>query len=649
MHIILRSNAQGHEHPSSQSRTTETRWAAVCVVALLVLQGGGAAAQSGQAMFGNTWSRNMVSSATGLPATWNLETGENVRWSQPLGSQSYAGPVVFGGKVFVGTNNEGNRNPNHVGDRGVLMAFDEATGDFLWQSVHSKFPEAKLHDWPLQGVQSTPVIEGDRLWYVSNRAELVCIDTEGFRDGENDGPFNGEPDTSLIEADVVWSYDLIGELDVFPHGDVFGNARGSPLVVGDLVYASTGNGVDQAHVNVPIPYAPSLVALNKNTGEHVWDDATPDEGILHGTWSNPAYAVVQGRAMVVFPEGDGWVRAFDPLTGAILWEFDANPKDSVWRLGGAGTRNNILSTPVIYDDKVYIGVGQEPEHGEAPGHFWVIDATGEDDVTDTAVVWHRGGEDFNRTISTAAIKDDIVYIADLSGFLYALNAQNGQLYWTYDTFAAVWSSPFLADGKVYLGDEDGDLAVFREGQGLNGQPELLSENNLGAAIYATPVAVDGTLFVATRNRLFAFGEDEPCAGTDTDSDGVPDDCDNCSSVFNPVLGTLGQSPRQPFQTTTGGQLDSDADGFGNICDADFDGVGSVVGGVDLGHLLGSFNKDRSSTACGAASDQRCEEFDLDNSGQFIGGSDLGRAFQLFNNAPGPKCDDCPLTCEGPGC
>ena len=152
---------------------------------------------------------------------------------------------------------------------------------------------------------------------------------------------------------------------------------------------------------------------------------------------------------------------------------------------------------MIHDDKVYIGVGQDPEHGEAPGHFWVIDATGSGDVTDTHVVWRRGGEDFYRTMSTAAIQDGIVYIPSLSGFLHALDAQTGEHFWTHDTFAAVWASAFAADGKVYLGDEDGDVVVLRAGK----QIEVLGEHTLGAAVYSTPVVRDGVMCILTRNRL----------------------------------------------------------------------------------------------------------------------------------------------------
>src|SRR4029453_10238858 len=139
------------------------------------------------------------------------------KWGADLGSQSYGGPGVGGGKVFVGTNNEGLRNPKLTGDRGVMMAFDASDGKFLWQAAHPKLSAGRVNDWPLQGICSTPAVEGDRMYYVSNRCELVCLDTEGFRDGENDGPFTGETDKSDIDADVVWTLNMIDELDVFPH------------------------------------------------------------------------------------------------------------------------------------------------------------------------------------------------------------------------------------------------------------------------------------------------------------------------------------------------------------------------------------------------------------------------------------------------
>lgn len=426
-------------------------------------------------MFGNTPSRNMVSDETGLPAEWDVASGMNVKWSQPVGSQAYAGPTVYDGQVYVGTNNEGLRDPEATGDRGVVMAFDADTGEFRWQVTHTKLPAGRVNDWPLQGICSTPFAGDGRIYYVSNQAHVTAVDTAG---------------------DLIWSFDMINEVDAFPHN----LAVSSPLVVGDIVFASTGNGVDEGHITIPSPFGASFIALDKNTGKLLWDSALPGENIMHGTWTNPAYGVVNGTPQVIFPGGDGWLYSFVPETGELIWKFNLNPPGSMWALGGRGTKNNVLATPVIYDNKVFVGVGQDPEHGEAPGNFWVVDATGHGDVTATNAVWHLGGDQINRTMSTVAIADGIVYIADLSGFLYAHDLATGERLWTYDAFAAVWGSPFVADGRVYLGDEDGDVVVLRHGREM----EVLGEYNMGAAVYTTPVAHNGVLYVLSRNRLFAL-------------------------------------------------------------------------------------------------------------------------------------------------
>ncbi len=209
--------------------------AAVVVAAVIGLSPlrGEPAGQSGQtAMFGNTPARNMVSDETGLPNAWDVDSGMNVKWSQPVGSQAYAGPVVLDGQVYVGTNNEGLRDPALTGDRGVVMAFDAGNGEFLWQVAHTKLPAGRVNDWPLQGVCSTPFVENGRVYYVSNQAHVVALDTAG---------------------DLLWSFDLINELDAFPHN----LATSSPLVVGDIIFVSTGKASTRATSRFPHPSAPA--------------------------------------------------------------------------------------------------------------------------------------------------------------------------------------------------------------------------------------------------------------------------------------------------------------------------------------------------------------------------------------------------------
>jgi outer membrane protein assembly factor BamB len=443
-------------------------------------------------MWGGTPDRNMVSNMKGLPTDWDIKTKKNIKWVSSLGSQSYGNPVVAGGMVFVGTNNESLRDPKQPGDRGVLMAFRETDGEFLWQHTHVKLESGRANDWPYQGVASSPLVEGNRLYYVSNRAVLFCLDIEGFRDKENDGPFKDEKLVGMNDADVIWAFDMMEEVGSYPHN----LANSSPVVYGDLVYVSTSNGQDESHVNIPSPKAPSIIAVNKQEGKLVWEDNSVEDRILHGQWSAPSVGTVSGIVQLVSAQGDGWVRGYEALTGKKLWEFDTNPKESVW----PKTRNELISTPVIVGDRVYIANGQDPEHGEGVGHFYVIDATKRGDITQSGRLWQF--DKIRRSISTAAVVDGLVYISDFSGFLYCLDANTGKEFWMHDLFAAVWGSPFVVDGKVYIGDEDGDVTVLAHGK----EKKVLAEMNMGSSVYATMAPAHGTIFLNNRNQLFAIAQ-----------------------------------------------------------------------------------------------------------------------------------------------
>jgi outer membrane protein assembly factor BamB len=440
-------------------------------------------------MWGGTPDRNMVSNMKGLPTDWDVKTKKNVKWVADLGSQSYGNAVVAGGMVFVGTNNELMRDPKQPGDRGVLMAFRESNGEFLWQHTHTKLESGRANDWPFQGVASSPLVIGDRLYYTSNRGVIFSVDIQGFRDNENDG-LKDEKLTGPNDADVVWQFDMLEEVGSYPHN--LSNA--SPVALGNLIFANTSNGQDESHVNIPSPKAPAIIALDKDTGKLVWEDNSVEDRILHGQWSTPAVGMIGGVQQVVSAQGDGWVRGYEATTGKKLWEFDTNPKDAVW----PRTRNEVISTPVIVGDRVYIGNGQDPEHGEGVGHFYAIDATKRGDITQSGRVWHY--DKIRRTISTAAIADGIVYISDFSGYLHALDMNTGKPFWTHDTLAAVWSSPFLVDGKVYLGDEDGDVVVLQHGK----EKKVLAEMNMGSAVYATVVPANGAIILNNRNQLFSL-------------------------------------------------------------------------------------------------------------------------------------------------
>jgi outer membrane protein assembly factor BamB len=504
-----------------------------CAIALLLLAALAAAAPPAAdvvtavpphawPMFGGTVFRNMVNPRPmKLPDTWAVKDGQhkNVKWVATLGSIAYGGPVVAGGKVFIGTNNEKPHDPRIKGDKGILLCLRESDGQFLWQAVHDKLETGMENDWPQQGVASTPAVDGNRVYYVSNRCELICADTEGFLDGKNDG-IQDEKYKDKTDADIIWRLDMVKELKVYPHF----LANSSPLVAGDLVFVVTGNGADDAGM-VPAPKAPSFLAVNKHTGKVAWQSDAPGTNILDGQWSSPAYAIVKGQEQVIFPGGDGWLYGFEAKTGKPLWKFDCNPKKSEYKQAGRGTRNYLVATPVVHDNKVYVGVGQNPDHGSGVGHFWCVDLTKTGDLSpvndnfdpkapenkNSGLVWHFGGKVaaksdlgretvFGRTISNCAIRDGLLYIPDLDGYLYCLDAKTGQKLWDYDLKAEVWGSPYWVEGKVYQGTNDGDIHLFVPGK----DKKYLGKVEMDAPIKSTVVAVDGVLYVMTDTQLYAI-------------------------------------------------------------------------------------------------------------------------------------------------
>lgn len=484
-------------------------------------------------MWGRTPDRVMISPEKNPPTEWavkgtkdsegnDVKEDKNIKWEAQLGSQSYGNPVIAGGLVFVGTNNEAKRDPKFPNDGGVLMVFRESDGKFLWQRYSAKLTAGRVNDWPYQGVCSTVFAEGDFIWYCTSRCEVVCLDVSPLRKG------TGEPKD-------VWVVDMMAKLGVFPHN----MTACSTASFEDYIYIITGNGVDDTHKNIPAPKAPCIVCFNKKTGTVEWSDNTPGENVLHGQWSSPAITTINGRTQVIAPLGDGWIYSFDARTGEKIWWFDSNNKETVYPT----TRNELIATPVVLGNKCYIANGQDPEHGEGLGHLWCIDITKQGDVSrvlssapkpkvgeelvvpvgnlvkgkpnpNSAVVWdyqsfdtNKNGriernERMNRTISSVAVSNGLVFAPDFSGFLHCLDANTGEHQWTYDMEGAMWGSPLIVDGKVYLCDEEGDVAIFE----VNKQMKLLATHNMGSACYCSPVFANGKLFVESREKLFAVSD-----------------------------------------------------------------------------------------------------------------------------------------------
>lgn len=587
--------------------------------------------------WGGTSLRNNTPKGSGIPTLWDIDSGENVRWYAKLGSTSYGNPIVANGMVLIGTNNAGYcpRYPERT-DIGCLVCLDEQSGKVLWQHSNEKLESGDMNDYSLQGVCSTPYVEGRRGWYVTNRCEVVCFDIDGFHDGEDDGPVTAERvrlfqigkrdsepvvaglssgmisdelKTALvnaefpladgasvkeeeaprrytttvtrqgkdreieividsegvsgfihlttddkIEGDVVWKFDMMDQLGVFPRN----MSNCSVTVAGDLLFVNTSNGVDDDEETIRAPEAPSFIALNKDSGKVVWTDNSSSANLLYGQWSSPAYAVIDGQPQVVFAGGDGWVYSFDPAGEAgsskLLWKFDCNPKTTQWLdPTGRGDRNQIICTPVIWDDHVYVAVGQNPENGDGEGHLWCIDATKRGDISpdlvfnekdlstpiaprrfqaadldagdivkpnpNSGAAWHfdkddRNGdgkidfeEEMHRTCGSPAIKDGILYISDISGVFHCVDAKTGKSHWAYDMLSGCWASPLIVDGHVYIGDYDGELSVFVHSsdpeKAMDGGSPI-QEIYMDDTIFSAPIVANNILYIGTSTRLYAF-------------------------------------------------------------------------------------------------------------------------------------------------
>jgi outer membrane protein assembly factor BamB len=451
-------------------------------------------------------------------------TMKNIKWVAKLGSQSYGNPTVSQGKVFVGTNNDTPRDPRFQGDRSTVYCLDEQTGEFIWQLNVPKMGTGKVSDWEFLGICSSPTVDGDRIYLVTNLCEVICLDIDGMADG-NDGPFKdegkymggkGEPmEVKSTDADIIWVLNMIDECGVFPHNIT----SSSVCVAGDKLWVSTSNGVDYGHVETPAPRAPSLILVDKRTGKLLGMEASGlSERIYHCNWSSPARLKTDTLDLCIFGGPDGWAYAFspEPTTDEFgdpilkeVWRFDCNlpeyrtHRGRPARYASRGGPSEVIASPVVYDGKVYVPIGQDPEHGEGVGNLVCIDPTKTGDVTQSAKVWNY--DKINRSLSTPSIVDDMLFVADFSGFVYCLDAKTGELYWRHDTKGHIRGSACVADGKLYIGNEDGYLTILKAGKEL----ELLGEIDMMAPVYSSPIVANGVLYVASHTHLFAIKEQAP--------------------------------------------------------------------------------------------------------------------------------------------
>jgi outer membrane protein assembly factor BamB/HEAT repeat protein len=405
------------------------------------------------------------------PISWDTTTGRNIVWSVELGNETYGRPVVVGDAVYVGTDNARHMDPDYRDDAGVLMAFRANDGTFLWQDVAPRVDRG-LREFLLPSTTGAPYVEGDRLYYVTSECQLRSLDLHGSR---------------------IWELDICGRLGVFPHEAT----NSEVLPVGDLLLVSTSNGQNEGHTRVPSPRAPSLIAVNKRSGDVVWRAIGAGAQVLHGQWSSPVAANVNGRIQVLFGGGDGWLRAYEAASGHEVWRFDGNPKDARWLpRPGVLSRSSIIASPVFADGRVFVAMGQSPGHGNGPSLLYAVSPNGQGDVTTSRLLWTS--REVGRVVGTPIAKDGLLYVGDLGGTIHCLDASTGVHVWKHETNGAIWGSLLLTDDRLYVGNVDGSMTILRPGR----QKQLLGEIQMDAPIYSPPAVIGDALYLATAIRLY---------------------------------------------------------------------------------------------------------------------------------------------------
>ena len=443
-----------------------------------------------QPQFGRAWDRNMVSAERGLPETFDLATRENVKWVADLGTHTHGTPIVADGRVFISTNNGQPRDPANAADAGVMMSFAEKDGAFLSQLTAPKLSEDPYLDWPKEGQASPATVEGGLVYIVNNRTEVLCLHA------------------SDLSKPPVWKFDMRTEAGIWPHD----GSHSSILIRGRHLYLNTGTGVDNSHRKIRTPDAPSLIVLDKATGKLVARDREQiAPNIFHATWSAPSLGKVGEKDAIFFCGGNGITYAFEPVAQDAapageplalkkIWQYDLDPegpKTEVHRFTQNKSEgpSNIYGMPVFADGKLYLAGGGDVFWGKNKAWLKCVDAATGSELWSYELNKH--------VMSTAAVSDGLVFIADVGRTIHCVDAATGKGVWTEPgPKGDFWSSPLVADGKLYIGTRKGDFWIMSASR----EKKVFATIDLGAGISGTATAANGVLYIATMKQLFAIGK-----------------------------------------------------------------------------------------------------------------------------------------------
>ena len=410
-----------------------------------------------------------VSESQNTPTVWNVPKGTNVIWKTAIPGLGLSSPVVWGDRLFVTTAISGRKDatlkpglygdidsvPDNTSHEWRVYALDKKTGAILWQrTAHTGVPKVKRH-MKNSHANSTLATDGQRL--------IAFFGSEGLYAYDLNGQLLWQKDLGVLDAGFYMAPEAQWE------------TGSSPVIHDGLVF-----------IQADVQKGSFLAAFDAKTGEQKWRVARADVP----TWSTPTVHSVNGRAQLLV-NGMREAGAYDLLTGR-----------QIWKLSGGG--DIPVPTPVASDGLIYLTNAHGPM---APVYAIRDTATGDVSLADgtssnAGVAWsypRDGGY-----MCTPLVYRGLVYIVKFNGVLSAFDAKTGERKYQERLAggtAAFTASPVAADGKIYLPNEDGQVFVLKAGPTY----ELLSLNDMGASILATPAISEGRLLFRTQQQLMAIG------------------------------------------------------------------------------------------------------------------------------------------------
>jgi len=398
-------------------------------------------------------------------ATWNVDTGENVRWKTPIPGLAHSSPVIFGERLFVTAAVRAGEeaelrvglygDPSPVKDDApedfVVFCLDKRTGEPLWERVawHGT-PKFARHPKSSYAA-STPATDGEHLVVNFGTEGLYCFDMQG---------------------ELVWKREL-GDLDAGPYNmqDVQWGYASSPEIYENKVL-----------VQCDVLSQGFLAAFDLRTGEELW--RTPRTDV--STWSSPAIDARDGRVQVVC-NGFKHIGGYDLETGKELWNL----------VGGGDAP---VPTPIVAHDLVFI----TNAHGRmAPIYAIHPGASGEISMKHEKMAW--SSERRGNYMQTPLVYGDELYCCRDNGVLTCYDARTGKEYYDErlgDGDTGFTASMVAANGKLYATAESGEVVVITAGTTF----ERLALNEMGETCMATPAISEGTLYWRTRSQVVAIAE-----------------------------------------------------------------------------------------------------------------------------------------------